>query len=83
MPREVYCTYDKNCMGVECCVGLDLSFLTKTYKVWVNMNYCSSPIELSMGVGMNSYQFTLSSTDFDGKLITNKVSHIRKLEVKI
>lgn len=67
MPRDVYCTFDKNCLGVECCVSLELSFLTKTYKIWINVDPCSSPIRLSLGVGMNSYQFDLFSSGYDSK----------------
>ncbi|XP_078336896.1 uncharacterized protein LOC144626511 [Crassostrea virginica] len=77
MPKNVYCTFEKNCLGVECCVGLELSFLTKTYKIWVNIDPCSSPIKLSMGVGMNSYQFELQSNGSDsveGEIIVNSTS---------
>ena len=69
MPKNVYCTFEKNCLGVECCVGLELSFLTKTYKIWVNIDPCSSPIKLSMGVGMNSYQFELNSNGSDSEFV--------------
>lgn len=71
MPKNVYCTFEKNCLGVECCVGLELSFLTKTYKIWVNIDPCSSPIKLGMGVGMNSYQFELKSNGSDSEFVKN------------
>ena len=71
MPKNVYCTFEKNCLGVECCVGLELSFLTKTYKIWTNIDPCSSPIKLSMGVGMNSYQFELKSNGSDSEFVKN------------
>lgn len=75
MPKDVYCTFDKNCLGVECCVSLELSFLTKTYKIWINMDPCSSPIRLSLGVGMNSYQFYLLSSGYDSKFYMMSGNH--------
>lgn len=75
MPKDVYCTFDKNCLGVECCVSLELSFLTKTYKIWINMDPCSSPIRLSLGVGMNSYQFDLLSSGYDSKFYMMSGNH--------
>lgn len=67
MFKDVYCIFDKNCLGVECCVSLELFFLIKIYKIWINMDLCFFLIKFSLGVGMNFYQFDLLFSGYDSK----------------
>lgn len=39
------------------------------------MDPCSSPISLSLGVGMNSYQFDLLSSGYDSKFYMMSGNH--------
>ncbi|XP_021353372.1 uncharacterized protein LOC110450253 [Mizuhopecten yessoensis] len=64
MPKNVYCTFQENCMGVECCINAKIYMFLKVFKVWARFNPCE--FEFSFGLEDWNHTLTMERVSFDG-----------------
>lgn len=70
MPKNVYCTFDSMCLGLECCINLKFALYMKVFKVWARFDPCATP-QMLFTLGLDSYTYTIeipANIDFDGML---------------
>lgn len=72
MPKNVYCTFDSMCLGLECCINLKFALYMKVFKVWARFDPCATP-QMLFTLGLDSYTYTIeipANIDFDGMLFS-------------
>lgn len=68
MPKNVYCTFDTYCLGVECCINVKLAMFLKVFKFWARFDPCSDPMQFAMAFDKYNYTIKIKgSLNFDGK----------------
>ncbi|KAK6174798.1 hypothetical protein SNE40_013376 [Patella caerulea] len=48
LPKNMYCTFDQHCLGLECCVHLKVFMFLKTYKLYARFDPCN--LEFVLGI---------------------------------
>eukprot|EP00105_Crassostrea_gigas_P044415 XP_019928563.1 PREDICTED: uncharacterized protein LOC105342369 [Crassostrea gigas] len=67
MPRNVYCTFDSYCLGVECCINVKLAIFLKVFKFWARFDPCADPMQFVMAFDKYNYTIKITgSLNFDG-----------------
>nr|KAG5704727.1 hypothetical protein BaRGS_005183 [Batillaria attramentaria] len=41
LPKQMYCTMDQQCLGLECCLDIKVAFFRKVYKLYARFDPCS------------------------------------------
>ncbi|KAK3101652.1 hypothetical protein FSP39_005219 [Pinctada imbricata] len=65
MPEEVYCTFDELCLGVECCMNVQLLFFVKVFRAFIRYDPCD--FKVSMGIDNYLFEHTFTE-DNEGKV---------------
>eukprot|EP00105_Crassostrea_gigas_P020720 XP_011439583.2 PREDICTED: uncharacterized protein LOC105336819 [Crassostrea gigas] len=68
MPKNVYCTFDSMCLGLECCINLKFALYIKVFKIWARLDPCTTPLML-FTIGLDSYTYNIQipkNISFDG-----------------
>lgn len=69
MPKNVYCTFDSYCLGVECCINVKLAMFLKVFKFWARFDPCADPMQFVMAFDKYNYTIKITgSLNFDGQL---------------
>lgn len=67
MPKNVYCTFDSYCLGVECCINVKLMMFLKVFKAWARFDPCTTPMKFTMAFENYKYEIDINlSIQFDG-----------------
>lgn len=72
MPKNVYCTFDSMCLGLECCINLKFALFVKVFKIWARFDPCATP-HMLFSIGLDSYIYTVeipANITFDGNNVT-------------
>ncbi|KAL5014181.1 hypothetical protein ScPMuIL_008451 [Solemya velum] len=56
MPKNMYCTFDSMCLGVECCINMKIFMFLKTFKAYVRFDPC----DLEFHIGFHTWKKTIS-----------------------
>ncbi|KAL5015120.1 hypothetical protein ScPMuIL_009390 [Solemya velum] len=56
MPKNMYCTFDSMCLGVECCFNMKIFMFLKTFKAYVRFDPC----DLEFHIGFHTWKKTIS-----------------------
>ena len=68
MPKNVYCTFDSYCLGLECCINVKLMMFLKVFKAWARFDPCTTPMKFTMAFENYKYEIDINlSLEFDGK----------------
>ena len=65
--KNVYCTFDTMCMGVECCINAKVFIFLKVFKAYARFDPCEFKFVLGLDTWNYTYEFPKIS--FDGKVI--------------
>eukprot|EP00105_Crassostrea_gigas_P038494 XP_019922642.1 PREDICTED: uncharacterized protein LOC105327901 [Crassostrea gigas] len=68
MPKNVYCTFDSMCLGLECCINLKFALFVKVFKIWARFDPCATP-HMLFSIGLDSYTYIVeipANITFDG-----------------
>lgn len=70
MPKNIYCTFDSYCLGVECCINIKLAMFLKVFKFWARFDPCADPMQFVMAFDKYNYTIKITgSLNFDGQLL--------------
>ncbi|XP_078575734.1 uncharacterized protein LOC144861638 [Branchiostoma floridae x Branchiostoma japonicum] len=61
LPQNMHCFFDDNCLGVTCCVELDLFFTKQTASASVVIDPCSNQLTLGLGSWRKTFNITKPS----------------------
>ena len=70
-PDAFQCILYDGCLGIECCVNLDLTIAQLSTRAWVEFDVCN--YKLSVGLGSWYYNVTLFSYEW-GTEITESIT---------
>ena len=71
MPKDLVCTFDPMCMGVECCINVKLFMFLHKVKAYARFDPCQ--MEFHYGIDDWHGSIAFPKLDFDGKC-TNKMN---------
>ncbi|XP_022102001.1 uncharacterized protein LOC110985344 [Acanthaster planci] len=71
LPSGGVCHYSDACLGVECCLAVDLGIISRTLRAWLTVDPCD--FKLSVGFENWSYNVTLLSYKW-GKVTRERLS---------
>ncbi|XP_038062441.1 uncharacterized protein LOC119732930 [Patiria miniata] len=71
LPSGGVCHYSESCLGVECCLAVDLGIISRTLRAWLIVDPCD--FKLSVGFENWSYNVTLLSYKW-GKVTRERLS---------
>nr|XP_006817933.1 PREDICTED: uncharacterized protein LOC100377080 [Saccoglossus kowalevskii] len=62
LSKNIYCTFDEHCLGVTCCIDLQLGpYLHRSFNAYVQYNPCN----FELVIGVDSWTKTFNLIDFD------------------
>ncbi|XP_038050728.1 uncharacterized protein LOC119723897 [Patiria miniata] len=73
LPSGGVCHYSDTCLGVECCLAVDLGIISRTLRAWLIVDPCD--FKLSVGFENWSYNVTLLSYKW-GKVTRERLSDV-------
>ncbi|XP_062616058.1 uncharacterized protein LOC134277763, partial [Saccostrea cucullata] len=83
MPKNVYCTFDHYCLGMECCVNVKLMMFLKVFKFYARLDPCSNPLKFVFGFDQYNYTVEINETqiyEVNFKQIFNKKALLQRMK---
>ena len=50
--RELYCSFDSNCLAIQCCISLDVNIIKRNFKAYAAFDVD----EMSLSIGFESWK---------------------------
>ncbi|XP_038050876.1 uncharacterized protein LOC119724026 [Patiria miniata] len=68
IPSGGVCHYSDTCLGVECCLAVDLGIISRTLRVWLILDPC----DLKLSVGFENWSYNLTLISYRWGMVTSE-----------
>ncbi|XP_078585865.1 uncharacterized protein LOC144867676 [Branchiostoma floridae x Branchiostoma japonicum] len=58
LPQNMHCFFEENCLGVTCCVELDLKFTKQSFGAFARIDPCNYQLTLGLGSWRKTFNIT-------------------------